>query len=48
MVEGAPWLKHTDGMLPNNFSLTYMKPLPRAWATFLVQTLKSTGNSSEF
>jgi len=47
-LEGAPWLKHSEGILPRKFSMKHMKPLPRAWAWFLVQTLQSFRNIYEF
>jgi len=46
--EGIPWLKQIEGYFPTKFSLKYMKPIERAWGTFVVYTLESYGNSFEF
>jgi len=46
--KGHHGLKHSKGLLPKKFNMKYIKPLARAWATFLVSTLESHGNASEF
>jgi len=42
-VEGASWLKQTEGILPTKFSMKDMKPMAKAWGSFVVHTLEVVG-----
>jgi len=47
-IEGTLWMQQAKGCLPKKFGFKYMKPEARAWGTFVMHTLESCGNSSEF
>ncbi|GAU31005.1 hypothetical protein TSUD_105200 [Trifolium subterraneum] len=45
---GAEWQNVTENGNPTMFRHKDMMPIPKAWGSFLVQTLESCSNSSEF
>lgn len=46
--DGVPWLKQIKGLVQRKFSMKDMKLMDRAWGSFVVHTIESCGNSSDF